>query len=100
GEGTPMFEIANLQLSEGGDIALMQLNLLGQGSKHTSREDKLNSKCMPNGSTVWSRLAAINKAQTKNPPANSLSCWLTARVTIIFARQRRCSGGGEATAEG
>ena len=35
GEGTPMFEIANLQLSEGGDIALMQLNLLGQGSKQT-----------------------------------------------------------------
>jgi hypothetical protein len=35
GEGTPMFEIANLQLSEGGDIALMQLNLLGQSSKQT-----------------------------------------------------------------
>jgi hypothetical protein len=35
GEGTPMFEIANLQLSEGGDIAQMQLNLLGQGSKQT-----------------------------------------------------------------
>jgi hypothetical protein len=35
GEGTPMFEIANLQLSEGGDIALMQLNLLGPGSKQT-----------------------------------------------------------------
>jgi tetratricopeptide (TPR) repeat protein len=28
-EGTPMFEIANLQLSQGGDIALMQLNLGG-----------------------------------------------------------------------
>jgi hypothetical protein len=35
GEGTPMFAIANLQLSEGGDIALIQLNLLGQGSKQT-----------------------------------------------------------------
>jgi hypothetical protein len=30
-----MFEIENLQLSEGGDIALMQPNLLGQGSKQT-----------------------------------------------------------------
>ncbi len=28
-EGAPMFEIANLELGEGGDIALMQLNLLG-----------------------------------------------------------------------
>jgi hypothetical protein len=35
GEGARIFEIANLQLSEGGDIALMQLNLLGQGSKQT-----------------------------------------------------------------
>jgi tetratricopeptide (TPR) repeat protein len=35
GEGRPMFEIANLQLSEAGDIGLMQLNLLGQGSKQT-----------------------------------------------------------------
>jgi hypothetical protein len=33
GEGAPMFEIANLQLSETGDIAMMQLNLLGQGPK-------------------------------------------------------------------
>ena len=28
-EGTPMFEIANLELNEGGEIAMMQLNLLG-----------------------------------------------------------------------
>jgi Flp pilus assembly protein TadD len=28
GEGTPMFEIANLELSESGDISMMQLNLL------------------------------------------------------------------------
>jgi hypothetical protein len=28
-EGAPMFEIANLELSEGGEIAMMQLNLLG-----------------------------------------------------------------------
>jgi hypothetical protein len=34
-ERRPMFEIANLQLSEGGDIPLIQLNLLGQGSKQT-----------------------------------------------------------------
>jgi hypothetical protein len=31
-EGAPMFEIANLELNEGGEIAMMQLNLLG-GSK-------------------------------------------------------------------
>src|SRR5437667_5676560 len=28
-EGAPMFEIANLELNEGGEIAMMQLNLLG-----------------------------------------------------------------------
>jgi hypothetical protein len=28
-EGAPMFEIANLELNEGGDIAMVQLNLLG-----------------------------------------------------------------------
>jgi hypothetical protein len=28
GEGTPMFEIANLELSESGDISMMQLNLV------------------------------------------------------------------------
>ncbi len=28
-EGAPMFEIANLELSESGEIAMMQLNLLG-----------------------------------------------------------------------
>jgi hypothetical protein len=33
GEGAPIFEIANLQLSETGDIAMMQLNLLGHGPK-------------------------------------------------------------------
>jgi Flp pilus assembly protein TadD len=33
GEGAPVFEIANLQLSESGDIAMMQLNLLGHGPK-------------------------------------------------------------------
>ena len=33
GEGAPIFEIANLQLSEAGDIAMMQLNLLGHGPK-------------------------------------------------------------------
>jgi hypothetical protein len=31
-EGAPMFEIANLELNEGGEIVMMQLNLLG-GSK-------------------------------------------------------------------
>jgi len=35
GEGTPVFEITNLQLDERGDISMMQLNLLGQGSKQT-----------------------------------------------------------------
>src|SRR5438046_5722306 len=35
GEGAPMFEIANLQLSESGDVSMMQLNLLGQGPKRT-----------------------------------------------------------------
>jgi tetratricopeptide (TPR) repeat protein len=29
GEGAPMFEIANLELNEGGEIVMMQLNLLG-----------------------------------------------------------------------
>ena len=28
-EGAPMFEIANLELNEGGEIVMMQLNLLG-----------------------------------------------------------------------
>ena len=32
-ETAPMFEIANLQLGASGDIALMQLNLLGQGPR-------------------------------------------------------------------
>ena len=32
-EGPPMFEIANLELNESGDIGMMQLNLLGQGPK-------------------------------------------------------------------
>jgi hypothetical protein len=33
GEGAPMFEIMNLQLNESGEIALMELNLLGQGTQ-------------------------------------------------------------------
>jgi Flp pilus assembly protein TadD len=33
-EGAPMFEIANLELNEGGEIVMMQLNLLG-GPKRT-----------------------------------------------------------------
>ena len=33
GDGAPMFEIANLQLTAGGDIGMMQLNLLGHGPK-------------------------------------------------------------------
>ena len=33
GEGAPTFEIMNLQLNEGGEIAMMQLNLLGHGSQ-------------------------------------------------------------------
>jgi hypothetical protein len=32
-ESAPMFEIGNLQLGAGGEIALMQLNLLGQGAR-------------------------------------------------------------------
>ena len=35
GEGDPMFEITNLRLDERGDISMMHLNLLGQGSKQT-----------------------------------------------------------------
>jgi hypothetical protein len=31
GESAPMFEIANLQLGSSGELAMMQLNLLGQG---------------------------------------------------------------------
>jgi hypothetical protein len=34
-EEAPMFEIANLQMSEGGEIGMMQLNLLGHGSRQT-----------------------------------------------------------------
>jgi len=34
-EGAPVFEIANVQLTEGHDIRMMQLNLLGEGSKQT-----------------------------------------------------------------
>ena len=33
GEGTSMFEIGDLQLSESGDISVMQLNLVSQGPK-------------------------------------------------------------------
>jgi len=33
GEGAPTFEIMNLQLNEGGEIAMMQLNLLGHGTQ-------------------------------------------------------------------
>jgi hypothetical protein len=33
GEGAPIFEIANLQLSDSGDIAMMQLNLVDHGPK-------------------------------------------------------------------
>jgi Flp pilus assembly protein TadD len=33
GEGAPMFEIMNLQLNESGEIAMIQLNLLGQGTQ-------------------------------------------------------------------
>jgi len=32
-EGAPMFEIANLELNESGDIAMMQLNLLGRAKR-------------------------------------------------------------------
>jgi hypothetical protein len=32
GEGAPTFEIMNLQLNEGGEIAMVQLNLLGHGT--------------------------------------------------------------------
>jgi len=34
-EGPPTFEIANLELTEGGDIGMIQLNLLGHGPKGT-----------------------------------------------------------------
>ena len=34
-EGPPVFEIANLQLAESGEIGMMQLNLLGQSAKET-----------------------------------------------------------------
>ena len=34
-EGAPMFEIVNLQMSESGDISMMQLNLLGHGPDRT-----------------------------------------------------------------
>jgi len=34
-EGAPVFEIAKVQVTEGGDIGMMQLNLLDQGSKLT-----------------------------------------------------------------
>jgi len=34
-EGAPMFEIVNLQMSESGDIGMMQLNLLGHGPDRT-----------------------------------------------------------------
>src|SRR2546430_17618346 len=33
GEDAPMFEIANLQLTGGGDLGMMQLNLLSQGPR-------------------------------------------------------------------
>ena len=33
GEAPPMFEIANLQLTGSGELGMMQLNLLGQGSR-------------------------------------------------------------------
>jgi hypothetical protein len=32
-EGAPMFDIANLQLGPSGEIGMMQLNMLGQGSR-------------------------------------------------------------------
>jgi tetratricopeptide (TPR) repeat protein len=35
-EGAPMFEIGNLQLGAAGEIAIMQLNLLGQGPRRAS----------------------------------------------------------------
>jgi tetratricopeptide (TPR) repeat protein len=35
-EGAPMFEIANLQLTGSGEIGMMQLNLLGQGTKRAA----------------------------------------------------------------
>jgi len=35
GEGRPMFEITNLELSESGDISMMQLNLLDHSSNRT-----------------------------------------------------------------
>ncbi len=34
-EGAPTFEITNLQLGDNGDIAMMQLNLLGSGQKQS-----------------------------------------------------------------
>jgi tetratricopeptide (TPR) repeat protein len=36
GEAAPLFEIANLQLSGGGEIGLMQLNLLGHGARRAA----------------------------------------------------------------
>ena len=36
GDAAPMFEIANLQLTGGGDIGMMQLNLLGQGPRRAA----------------------------------------------------------------
>ena len=35
-EGAPIFEIANLQLTGGGEIGMMQLNLLGHGPKRAA----------------------------------------------------------------
>src|SRR5437016_13553430 len=36
-EGAPMFEIANLELNEGGEIAMMQLNLRGGPQRESPR---------------------------------------------------------------
>jgi hypothetical protein len=34
-DGPPVFEIADLQLSEGGDVSMIQLNLLGESRRET-----------------------------------------------------------------
>src|SRR5207249_10530440 len=62
-EGAPMFEIANLELTEHGEIAMVQLNLLGGPKRAEQAQDSARQ--------VVAALAAARARLVRPPPPES-----------------------------
>jgi hypothetical protein len=59
-DGPPVFEIADLQRSEGGDVGMIQLNLLGQSPTETCRDQVCRTTKRDSRSGVTAEFSAID----------------------------------------